>query len=1037
MQRLILLLILYSFSFFGKTQDYQFKYFDRNKGIEEPYIYAIDQDENGLLWLATSGGVKIYDGYHFETLDMVSKEKDNFIKSLGIIKKTKLIGSNVGNLYFVFEDGSQKKLNTSGNSAPINQIIKSDTGYLALSQNGELYAIDLKGNLCQYQLKTNQIYRTLVIHKGLLYFGTNKGIFEYTFKDKDLHYSSTLITFQEEDIDILKSINETLFVGTVSNGLYSYKNNLKATVSLGNDLHKEHIKDIIEHYGTLYVSTFGNGVFKLNSNPSPLKKDQNLEPYSNLNSSYINTLFIDKENTFWLGSYGDGLIRLHNQEFVTYDYETTITHKEISSLYINNNCKYLGVEGGLFVLSKKGTDVLIDVKEYGEKHGLPNDKVTCILETKFNDVYVGTKQNGIFVKKSTANQFKAVFLGEDRLSKKINQLSFIDNIIYVSTASGLFLMQQDGTLLIKYSTENGLPYNNIKGVQKTSYGIVVLTSCSSIPVLSNKSFKYIKVPSDIGITDFTGVTEVNNQLYFSSLGKGIVVYNNNNKSFHLITSQDGLKSEFCYGIKKDILNKIWITHRGGISSYVPSLNQTRSYNENSFIDKTFEPNIISEDNQQNLWFGSNIGAIKYTPYLDNIQDNKPSLILDKISVNDSVRKSADLFEDYGKKKVHFYIKGISIRNPNDVYFQYKLVGYDEDWSSSTKQNSIQYNQLYDGKYTLYVRAKIFNKGSWTSPQKIASIKINKPFWKYSGFYIALFILLIVGTFLIINWRTAQFKKQNELLEEKLQNRTKEIIAQRNELALQNKDISDSIAYAQRIQNSILSDPKLLKDNFADSFVYLQPKDIVSGDFYWFEKRKRNFLLACADATGHGVPGAFMSIIGSSVIKEIASDTEVTSPDQFLTKLDSSVDKLLGQKGKEGDGRDGMDISFLQINLDTLFLRCSSALRPIYIIRKSNLMEIKPDRFPVGGGFLYENKKFTLNEFQLEKGDIIYQFSDGYADQFGGSKGKKMRVKPFKKLLLEIHNDPLMLQKEKLLDFLNAWKGDLEQVDDILIIGIKV
>lgn len=273
--------------------------------------------------------------------------------------------------------------------------------------------------------------------------------------------------------------------------------------------------------------------------------------------------------------------------------------------------------------------------------------------------------------------------------------------------------------------------------------------------------------------------------------------------------------------------------------------------------------------------------------------------------------------------------------------------------------------------------------------------------------------------------------------EKLQSRTKEIIAQRNELALQNKDISDSITYAKRIQNSILSDHSILSDNLADNFIYLQPKDVVSGDFYWFDKRGEKLYLACADATGHGVPGVFMSIIGSSLIKEIASAPNVTTPDIFLDKLDYRVDELLGQTGKEGDGRDGMDISFLEIDLENQMLRCSSALRPVYIIRNNNLIEIKPNRYPVGGGFPYENKKFTLNDFQLKAGDILYQFSDGYADQFGGSKSKKMRIKPFKKLLLEIHTDPLMLQKEKLFDFFNAWKGELEQVDDILIIGVKI
>ncbi|HEY6162328.1 MAG TPA: tetratricopeptide repeat protein [Bacteroidia bacterium] len=252
----------------------------------------------------------------------------------------------------------------------------------------------------------------------------------------------------------------------------------------------------------------------------------------------------------------------------------------------------------------------------------------------------------------------------------------------------------------------------------------------------------------------------------------------------------------------------------------------------------------------------------------------------------------------------------------------------------------------------------------------------------------------------------------------------------------NKDITDSINYAKRIQDTIL--PKLpdILTYFPESFVLFRPRDIVSGDFYWFSPRENNLLIAAADCTGHGVPGALMSMIGSSLLHQVVNEKVINNPAMVLAELDRQVNRALQQTGVEGENRDGMDIAFAEINVKERMLRFAGANRPLYLVRKGVLEELSPDKIPVGG-FYTSEKKFTNKEKKLEAGDMLYLFSDGYADQFGGEKKKKFMTRRFKELLSAISSDEPQAQREMLEKNIVSWMGPLEQVDDILVIGIRI
>jgi serine phosphatase RsbU (regulator of sigma subunit)/Tfp pilus assembly protein PilF len=288
----------------------------------------------------------------------------------------------------------------------------------------------------------------------------------------------------------------------------------------------------------------------------------------------------------------------------------------------------------------------------------------------------------------------------------------------------------------------------------------------------------------------------------------------------------------------------------------------------------------------------------------------------------------------------------------------------------------------------------------------------------------------------------QKRRANRLLEEKNQ----KIETAYNIIEDQHKDITDSIKYAERLQNAILPTAAFNKYFGDNGFVLYKPKDIVSGDFYWIEAVKEGqadkILFAAVDCTGHGVPGAFMSIVGHNLLKQAVKEHGKTRPSDILNELNSGLSETLRQKEEESVVKDGMDLALCSLcknEAGAVILEYSGAFNSLWIIRSgaSKIEEIKGDKFPVGIFVGEKLREFTNHQTELFKGDTVYIFTDGYADQFGGDKGKKFKYKPLQELLLAIQNKEMHEQKMILEKNIEAWRGKLEQVDDILVMGVKI
>ena len=321
-------------------------------------------------------------------------------------------------------------------------------------------------------------------------------------------------------------------------------------------------------------------------------------------------------------------------------------------------------------------------------------------------------------------------------------------------------------------------------------------------------------------------------------------------------------------------------------------------------------------------------------------------------------------------------------------------------------------------------ARIENQGSVIIEQ-LEQIEKQKLITYF--FLIALVLISGIAYVIYLNYRNK--KKANFILEEK--NRL--ITMQRDQIAYQKKHITDSIEYAKRIQKAILPSLELFSDKI-DHFVLYKPRDIVSGDFYWVDRKDDIQIVITSDCTGHGVPGAFMSMLGVSLLNEIIKSKNITRPDLILNSLRENIISSLKQFEVKSEVKDGMDMTALVIDYKNNLLEFAGANNPLIIIRDGILQSYKGDKMPVS---IHDSMEpFSLQTIELKKGDAIYTFSDGYPDQFGGPNDKKFLIKNFKELLMQVHHLKMYEQGEKLNEVFEEWRKEVEQVDDVTVVGIR-
>lgn len=424
-----------------------------------------------------------------------------------------------------------------------------------------------------------------------------------------------------------------------------------------------------------------------------------------------------------------------------------------------------------------------------------------------------------------------------------------------------------------------------------------------------------------------------------------------------------------------------------------------------------------------MYVYNNIGSIyAQQGLLDKALEwqNKSLELAKKHNVLDNIRYAYEMLSITYSKKGDYK----NAYESHKLYIQYKDSIINE---STTKQLS-----ELDKKFETEKKNKeLIKKDAELLKQ---NAKIDKQNNQRNYLLIGLALMAITALFIFRSLR--QKKKANEIIaQQKL-----EVENQKGLLEIKQKEILDSINYAKRIQAAILPDIENLQKHLNDSFILYQPKDIVSGDFYWFAEKENKLIVAIADCTGHGVPGAFMSMVGNDILTQIVIEKGITKPNLILTHLHDGVKKSLKQDSNTSNTKDGMDIAIVSFDKSNYSsIEYAGALRPLWLIKNNSteITEYKADKHSIGGAYSSDARAFTNHELKLSKGDSFYLSTDGYADQFGGEQGKKMMTKNMKELLIGMQSKKMEEQKEILQNHFQKWKANREQVDDVLVFGVRV
>ena len=439
---------------------------------------------------------------------------------------------------------------------------------------------------------------------------------------------------------------------------------------------------------------------------------------------------------------------------------------------------------------------------------------------------------------------------------------------------------------------------------------------------------------------------------------------------------------------------------------IPYLQKWFLEQESMALDKTATSYYYEGEDQKALKFYTASSKILEDLANEHLLSTENTYLL-----STTCNKIARMYEGEGnfKNALNYYQK--SMRLENEVQAQ------------RTKEQNIQH--VKDS--ILLVSTEIMHEKEISYQKEITKKK------ERNLFYIScsLFVFLILFILVLRSWRKT--KSQNKIIE----SQKSDIESQKSKLEESHKEITDSINYAKNIQDALMTSDEYIKEALPESFVFFLPKDVVSGDYYWVYKLSNDeVFFTVADCTGHGVPGAFMSMIGTSLLNENIVDYKIKNPSEVLGNMRSKIIESLNDHSSNANNKDGMDMALCKLNFKTKTLDYTGANNPLVYISDGKLNYIKGDSQPVGLSII-DNKPFTNHQVKLKKGDMIYIYSDGYQDQFGGPKGKKYMVKKFKTFLTRLSKLPIDEQRVKIQEEFHSWKGNHDQVDDICIMGIRV
>ncbi|WP_027001394.1 two-component regulator propeller domain-containing protein [Hugenholtzia roseola] len=1061
-----------------KLSQFPIEYWTSEKGLPIGTLLHLTQTREGYIWICSYDGLIRFDGMYFElfnksnqaaflTNNIVRLAHDPFF----VAQEERLWIGTQGSGLIKYEKGVFTRLGLEA------QYIES----LCQTHPDSLWIGTRSSGLFLYHLPSQNfqrfrpdifpdhqtIYDLLHAKDGSLWIGLqNNGVWRKAAQELTKVESKQPESPHIRPIRLYQDTQGQMWVGT-QKGVFKWNQSQQQWEGLFPQLQNERIHDLLhDKVGNLWIVTRAR-ILRHNQLSDSLEV---LTTELGDDFDDVRNIYLDNEKNLWIPTSRHGLACLRDSPFWNFTKREGIAHKAVYSVaeapqkkvlvgtsngflhlidpeknsiseiklktpikgneifnlrYDKSGRLWVATYIGLIVKNPDGSEKL-----YTESTGLPTNLIRFVYEDQKGQIWLGTRGKGLILCKPKAGQ-EWSFETKTEIAKA--QLDFVmaitedkqGRLLIASNNGGWGRYDATSGNLEIFDTDKGMPANLVFNFHIDTQGIIwIATNAGLVRYDGTKFFTYTHFEGLLHESLFDVIEDSLGNFWFPT-NNGILRASREDLEavakgekarvfWKKYDKQDGMASEQCRGATKSLLTswgEVWIPTHGGALAFNPLAMQPNIYQPPLYIRR------IDIGKEQTL-----------SPEQITLQAEGQRILID--------------------------FTALSFRAPEKMRFRYRLVGFEKEWVETTsEQRQAVYTNLPPNRYTFEVMASN-SEGFWNDEKVTLPIVVEPQF--YQTWWFALCVVGALGLLLwqIWLWRIRKIKARAVELEEIVLERTTElrtineeieaqkaVLDERNQvIEKQNENIISSINYAKRIQDAMLPTESRFQELLPKSFVFFRPRDIVSGDFYWIGEKEDKVILVAADCTGHGVPGAFMSLIGNDMLNKIILDQHQTEPALILNQLHKEVNAILKQN--QTDNRDGMDIAICVWDKQAGQLHFAGAQNPLIYVEQGQIHEIKGDLYPIGGGQGFRKKESESFSYQqhtisVQKPLMLYLFSDGYQDQFGGKNDKKFMKRNLRNLLHQIHALPVAEQALIIAQTFDKWKGFNPQIDDVLVVGVRL
>jgi ligand-binding sensor domain-containing protein/serine phosphatase RsbU (regulator of sigma subunit) len=1049
------------------AQQLRFKHITSEEGLSTNLIKTIIQDKQGFIWIGTQDGLNKYDGYQAkiyknDPTDPLSLSNSEITCLLQVRSSLILVGTRYG---FNFFDPTIEKFSLPVNAGKqfelkITAMCLADSNHVLIGSEDGLFMLDLNERkiVSSYYCQGLKLNVKAISKEGSdIFIGTlGNGLWRMQGLEEPVKVQFTKPDYLKLKNEATESITHIghyagkMYLGTNGHGILKVDRSFEVQANITFREQNENsdvIRDFVIRNNHIYAATaYGVLVYNLISERVHIYIRHD-KPFS-LNANPCNCITVDNQNNFWIGTDLGGInvsyIRSQKFPVSTYSYETEIPG--VYSFY-ETGPRMLMI-GGIATLRELNLET-----GQSENHGLFLGSATVrAIAKQDSDIYwIGTAGKGIVRYDKRRKQWKII--PSSKVGNVIQCLMLRDDFLFAGTAGeGLTRLNLKTLEIQRFTDRNGLPdvtintifcdSRNSVWVGTNDGGLVHLRNIDGQgKLIIDKIYQYKGKSGEICSNQVFAINQDASGNIWAATSTGLSKLMPNGSFFNFY-QKDGMANTYLNSLQKDTTGNFWMSCNGGLIRFDPMKQEKeiifKNYgSKDGLLNSEYNLGAAFSGTSGYMYFGGEKGfnAFRPTTITDNLHVPRAYITGYRRAGKDVELDSLITYKKllqlgWKENSFQFEVAALDYTDPGKNKFRYKLEGYDADWSTPTNVRYISYTELPGGKYVFKVKAAN-NDGIWNEEPALIYINVIPPFWKTNTFYFLVLLLCLSGIYAFSYFRVKKVLRQNRLLEQKVAERTKE-------LEEKNQDILSSIQYARRIQEAILPSKNHIFRKIKKIFILYRPKDIVSGDFYWFAEKNGIKIFAVVDCTGHGVPGAFMSMIGHNLLHQVVLEKGITDPGEILTHLHKGVQEALRQGHNEINTNDGMDVSLITINDPVKEVKWAGANRPLVMINEDGgFSRYDGNKFPVGGAQSDSERIFDSHLIPMQMPAMAYMFTDGYADQFGGERGKKFMVKRFHQLLMQIHLKSADDQRKELELSFDAWRHNHEQVDDVLIVGIEI